>query len=274
MADPMQTASEGMRLERDGPIRVERDGYVLLITLNNPERKNALSLEMRTTLEEVIVAAGTDPGVRVLVFTGAGSAFCSGGDVAQQKKAIGTPFEQRMSERRHWTPRQCGIYKPSICAVNGICAGAGLHFVSECDIVIASETAQFTDTHVNVGQIAGPDPIRMARRVPLGAVLRLAILGKAERLSAQRAYEVNLVSEVLAPERLLGRALELARILAEVSPAAVQGSLKLIWESFEPQLSSALNAAYETITRHRDHPDAQEGPRAFIEKRKPVWRDQ
>jgi enoyl-CoA hydratase/carnithine racemase len=267
----MTQQNSPIKLEREGNVRVERNGHALVITLNRPERLNALSLDMRTQLEEIIRGADADSSVRVLIFTGTGRAFCSGGDVEQQKEQAGTTFEQRMTTRRYYTPRKCKIYKPSICVVNGMCAGAGLHFVADCDIVIASEDARFTDTHVNVGQITAQEPIGLSRRVPLGAVLRMAMLGKAERLTAQEALRVHLVSEVVAPDRLMARALELANAVSEVSPTAVRESLRLIWESYEPQLSEAYERAYVDIMRHRDHPDAFEGPRAFLEKRKPKW---
>src|SRR6185436_7321501 len=89
-----------------------------------------------------------------------------------------------------FTARQAQVYKPVITAVNGVCAGAGLHFVADSDVVICSENATFVDTHVNVGQVTALEPIGLARRVPMGVVLRMVCMGKAERLSAQRAYEI------------------------------------------------------------------------------------
>ena len=269
----MVQAQSQVTLERDGVLKVERKGYALLLTLNRPERLNAVSLEMKESLEEVIKASAVDPTVRVLIITGAGRAFCSGADVEAQRDGANQSFDERMARRRHWTPRQCKVYKPTICAVNGMCASAGLHFVADCDIVIASEEARFTDTHVNVGQITVQEPIGLLRRMALGPVLRLAMLGKAERLTAQQALELQMVSEVVPPDRLVPRALELAEILANVSPATVQKSLQLIWESLD-HFQQAQDNAYETIMQHREHPDAKEGPRAFMEKRQPKWSDQ
>jgi enoyl-CoA hydratase/carnithine racemase len=148
---------------------------------------------------------------------------------------------------------------------------AGLHFVADCDIVIAADTAQFTDTHTTVGQISAIEAIDLARRIPLGAVLRMVMLGKAERLRAAKALELNMVSEVVPADRLMDRARELAHLAASTSPAATQASLQAICESFEVPLSEAYRSGYEILIRHREHPDTAEGPAAFLEKRSPVW---
>jgi enoyl-CoA hydratase/carnithine racemase len=259
-------------LERDGEIAssLSADG-ILTITLNRPERLNALTRPMLRSLGNVLRLAGASPEVRVILITGEGRAFCAGADAQSLANSADQTVEQRLSENPRFTPRHVKIWKPSICAVNGICAGAGLHFVSDCDIVIASETAQFTDTHVNVGQVTALEPIGLAQRMPLGPVLRMVLLGKAERLSAARALQLELVSEVLPPDQLLERASELARIIASVSPQAAQKSLEAVWQSFEMPLEEANDRGYEILMRHRDHPDAKEGPMAFLEKRVPRW---
>jgi enoyl-CoA hydratase/carnithine racemase len=111
----------------------------------------------------------------------------------------------------------------------------------------------------------------LLRKIGAAAVLRMVVLGKAERLSAAQALGLGLVSEVLAPERLLERALELASIAAAGSPAALQASLKAIWQSFELPLAGAYDLGWQLLIRHRAHPDAAEGPTAFLEKREPRW---
>lgn len=257
---------------REGEICVALDDAgVLTIRLNRPERLNALTRPMLRELGSIFARAGDAPDVRVILFTGEGRAFCSGADAQSLAASAEQSVEERLAEHPRFTPRQVGIWKPSICAVNGICAGAGLHFVADCDIVIASEKASFTDTHVNVGQVTALEPIGLARRMPLGAVLRLVTLGKAERLSAEKARELHLVSEVVAHDDLMARARELAAIIAGVSPAAVQRSLQAVWQSFEMPLSQAYDIGYDMVMRHRDHPDAKEGPAAFLSKREPVW---
>jgi enoyl-CoA hydratase/carnithine racemase len=246
-------------------------GHVLKIALNRPAQLNALNREMQQALEDTFMAANADSNVRVIVITGTGRGFCSGADIAGlQESARERPDPQTFKVPK-FTNRQCGIFKPTICAVNGVCAGAGLHFVADCDIVIAASNANFVDTHVNVGQVTALEPIGLMRRVSLSAVLRLAILGKAERLTAEQALTLGMVSEVWPAEQLLGRALDLAATVASVSPTAVQRSLEAIRASLEMPLANAYKNGFEILVRHRSHPDALVGPKAFAEKRSPNW---
>ena len=252
------------------PVQVERDGYVALVTLNDPSTLNALSTEMMQQLGGLWPELDADPGCRVAVITGAGDrGFCSG----LRAQNIDVDPEKRPSGYPRFTPRQCGFWKPVIAAVNGVCASGGLHFLSHAEIVIASEKARFLDTHVGVGQVSGLEATCLARRIPLEAVLRMIVLGKAERIDAHRALQIGLVSELLPPEQLLDRAMELARLAAANSPAAVRHSLQALWQGLELGLDRALENAWSHIVEHRSHPDAREGGRAFIEKRAPVWED-
>jgi enoyl-CoA hydratase/carnithine racemase len=256
----------------DGALRVEREGPVMVITLARPDRLNALTPRMLADLGALFDAAQLDGDVRAVVMTGEGKAFCAGADASSLKASAERTLEERLAYRPRFTPRHCELYKPTICAVNGICAGAGLHFVADCDIVIAASNASFTDTHVNVGQVTALEPIGLARRMPLGSVLRMVVLGRDERIKAGEALRLNMVSEVVEADKLKERAMELARIAANVSPAAVQASLKAIWQSFEPGLGDAYEKGLDAVMRHRSHPDATEGPAAFLEKRAPQWR--
>jgi len=250
---------------------VERKGSILLLTLNRPDQLNALHRPMQNALEACYASAASDPEIRAIVITGAGRAFCSGADVGGLKTAAETTSDPTEVQVPKFTNRMAGIFVPTIVAVNGVCAGAGLHFVADGDIVIASDRASFVDTHVNVGQVTALEPIGLLRKVSLSTVLRMVVLGKAERLNAQQALAAGLVSEVVSSEGLLHRALELASIVAEGSPAAIEGSLRAVWESYELPLSRAYSNGFEILIRHRAHPDASEGPAAFLEKRAPIW---
>ena len=253
-------------------IKVQIEDGILVITLNRPERYNALTARMLHDLGDAFALAGRDTEVRAVVMLAEGRAFCAGADAGDLEGYAATSIDMQLAEPMpKFTARHVGIFKPTICAVNGICAGAGLHFVADSDIVIASDAASFTDTHVNIGQVTALEPIGLSRRMPLGAVLRMVILGKAERLSAAQALRLGMISEVTTAEALRERAMELARIAANVSPTAVQLSLKAVWESLEQPLSRAYDQGYEILVRHRAHADASEGPRAFLEKRDPVW---
>jgi enoyl-CoA hydratase/carnithine racemase len=171
-----------------------------------------------------------------------------------------------------WTSLQNAVWKPVICAVNGMAVGAGLHFVADSDIVIAAEHATFFDTHVKVGLVAGMEPVTLARKMPLEAVLRMTLVGGNERMNAARAQALGLVGEVVPPDRLLARAFEVAAMIKGNSPAAMARSKRAIWEGAERGLGAALEHAWELIMQQNDHPDIEEGARAFLEKRAPRWR--
>jgi enoyl-CoA hydratase/carnithine racemase len=163
------------------------------------------------------------------------------------------------------------VWKPVICAVNGTVASAGLHFVVDADIVVASNTAQFLDTHVNVGMVGAVENIGLAKRLPLGSALRMTLCGKAYRMSADRAYQLGLVDELAEPGELLACAEEIARQICANSPAAVSLSQQAVWSSVEMGYRDSLEYGWALLRMHWDHPDFKEGPKAFVERRDPVW---
>jgi len=267
------TAAEPAKIT--GPwetLEVEVDGPVAVVIINRPDRLNALSPTMQIELRAVWAALDADPALRVAVLTGSGDrAFCSGADVS----TVADVSRNRTSDydrENHFTPQQAHVRKPTICAVNGVCAGAALHFVSDCDFTVAADNATFLDPHVNVGQVSALEPINLARRIPLGAVMRMVLLGRGERIDAARAYELGLVTEVVAAAQLRARAVELAHLVAAGSPEAIALSREAIYESLELPLREALRRGFVLLRAHADHhPDAQEGPKAFVEKRPPRW---
>lgn len=255
------------------PLLVEQQGHVLKLAFNRAEKLNALSRDLQDAIRETLLRADSDSSVRAIVLTGSGRAFCAGADVARLEASANGAGDEVSSQLPRFTSRQLGIYKPTICAVNGVCAGAGLHFVSDSDIVIASSQATFFDPHVNVGQVAGLEPIGLLKRASLGTVVRMVLLGRTERLDAAQALAAGLISEVVPPEQLIGRAMDLGQTVASASPSAVQGSLKAIWQSFDHTLADAYDNAFALILAHKNHPDAAEGPKAFAARREPTWRD-
>jgi len=258
----------------DAPVIVARQGHVGSITLNRPDTLNALSGDILAGLAVAWAELDADPAIRAITFAGTGRGFCSGADmVGPSPTGRDRPDRPDFLPMLRFTARQLGCYKPVITAVNGICASAGLHFVVDSDIVIASDQATFLDTHVNVGQISAMEAIGLSRKMPLGAVLRMVALGRAERMSAQRAYELGMVSEVVAHDDLMARAGELAGYVAQASPTTMQRSLRLIWDSLSRGLDEALEHSWREIQSHYGHPDNVEGPRAFAEKRQPNWVD-
>ena len=256
-------------------ILYEKDGRVVTITLNRPEKRNAFNVAMAGELREAWFRVKKDPEVVCAIVTGAGEkAFCTGMDVADVASgdAKGTASQDRAEAP--WfqlTAIQNRCWKPVITAVNGMCCGGGLHFVADSDLILAAEDATFFDTHVAVGLIAGLEPVGLVRRIPLEAVLRMALLGGSERMGAEEARAVGLVGEVLPRDRLLPRAHELAAKIAQHSPTALARTKRAIWESLDKGLDEALEDTWKQIQDHTAHPDLDEGPRAFVEKRKPRW---
>ena len=250
---------------------VETRGPALVVTLNRPERRNAFDAATMAALAELWADAELLGRHRCLVVTGADPAFCAGADVDMlRSERDGT--SATAAEELAFLPG-ANVDVPVIVAVNGVCAGGGLHFVADGDIVIASERASFLDPHVSVGQVTALEPLTLALRARFDSLVRLALLGRHERLDANAAQAAGLVSEVVPHEQLLPRALELAEQIASNSPAAVRKSRQAIRALHERLLEPALDEGWELIKSHWEHPDALEGPAAFSERRAPEWAD-
>jgi enoyl-CoA hydratase/carnithine racemase len=254
-------------------LKVERRGPVLVVTIDRQERMNALSQQVYDDLLETWTSLKTDSTIRAIVVTGAGSrAFCTGMDLqAFAERGGPRPAKADVHEELRTTPLECDVWLPTIVAVNGVCTGAGLHFVADADIVIASETATFLDTHVSVGQVTALEPITLLPRIGLGNALRFAVLGRHGRINAEEALRISLVDEVVEPERLLDRAVELGELVATRSPAAIEASKRAIRGALELPMAEAMQRGWELLLAHRQHPDSNEGPAAFVEKRAPKW---
>src|SRR5262249_25434536 len=157
-------------------------------------------------------------------------------------------------------------------AVNGVCAGGGLCFVSDADIVVCADTAYFTDARTSAGQVSIHGTLRLARKIPLDALFRLVMLGKAERLTPERALPIGPLGQIVPPADLAARAKALANAVAQNSPSALFHTKYAIWDSLDHGLGTALERGWDVVTRFaREHPDAKEGARAFMEKRAPAW---
>src|SRR5204863_795792 len=170
------------------------------------------------------------------------------------------------------TPPFRSMAKPFVVAVNGLCCGAGMDLVTTGDIVIASERAEFFDPHVSIGLVSGREMVRLARAVPVNVAMRMALLGKHDRLSAQRAFDLGLITEIVEHDRLAERARELAEIVNRNAPLAVRGTRLAIRKGLGLPLYEAelLAEAFRERNLHTD--DSKEGPRAFLEHRDPEWK--
>jgi enoyl-CoA hydratase/carnithine racemase len=250
-----------------------------VITFNRPERLNAVNEEMIAELNDAYLRAEHDDDVWTIVVAANGRAFCSGADVEKIPEDGKAPHEGKyLSQYKQWeapqeaTPPFRTMAKPIVVAVNGICCGAGMDLVTTGDITIASDDAQFFDPHVSIGLVSGREMVRVARALPLNVAMRMALMGKHERLGAQRAYELGFVTEVVPREQLLPRAKEVAALVNRNAPLAVRGTRLAIRKSIDLPVHEAemLAEAFRERVLHTD--DSLEGPRAFMEKRDPVWK--
>lgn len=253
---------------------VDRSDGIGWLVLNRPEAGNAFDALMLDELEAAWAQLDADPDVHVIVNVANGKAFCTGMDVVQvarDKQAMRRHSRRTRDAELKISSWHCGVWKPVIAAVNGVCAGGGLHLVADADIVIAAEEATFVDPHVSVGQAVAYEAITLLRKSPMEAITRMTLSGKGERISAQRAYELGIVSQVVAAGELRAAAAELAGAIATNSPTAMRATKKALWHSLEVGLSEAKAAATEEIWRLRNHPDHAEGVRAWREKRPADW---
>jgi enoyl-CoA hydratase/carnithine racemase len=255
-------------------ILVEKKGRIVCVTLNRPERANAISFETSGELLQVLREYRDDPEQWVMIITGAGErVFCSGmyvTEAAQKTEEKGKT--EGYTIFKPWTDMMQSIRKPFICAVNGSCVGGGWHLVADSDIVIASENAQFLDTHVNIGLINGVESAGFAYKMPVGIVMRMVIEGRHFRVSAQQACQWGLVSEVLPRGALMDKAWEIAAHIAEeAAPLAVQGSKKAILGALDRGPAEGIPYTWTVLTDIQDTVDTREGFRSFVEKRKPKF---
>ena len=218
-------------------LRVERRGPVGWLVFDRPAAANAMDARMMNELERAWRELDADADVRVIVNTGEGDAFQTGLDLAQLSRDPDALREQSRRTKNfelRFTAWHNGVAKPVIAAVNGVCAGGGLHFVADADIVIASANATFVDPHVSVGQASVYETIALAKKSPMEAVLRMAFTGRHERITAPRAYQLGICSQVVdPPERLRDEAQALGELIARNSPAALAATKRALWGALE-----------------------------------------
>lgn len=259
-------------------IRYQVEDRVATITFDRPDQLNAVNPQMVRELRHAYAAAEADEAVWTVVVTGAGRAFCAGADVAEIPDDGRVIYDEPyLTTYPQWeapqeaTPPFRTMTKPIIAAVNGLCCGAGLDLVTTGDIAIASERAEFFDPHVSIGLVSGREVVRLARALPLNVAMRMALTGRHERLGAQRAYDLGMISEVVEHDRLMARAYEIAGLVNRNAPLAVRGTRLAIRRGLDLPLQEAEILAEAFRERVVRTDDAKEGPRAFVEKRPPEW---
>jgi len=261
----------------------EQDG-VAVVTLNRPEVHNAFNDAMQRELKLVWRSLRTNHDVRAVVLTGAGDkAFCSGLDRAETiENYLADPKGQRSSGRvstpfmfndpgENINPKQNDLWKPVVAAVNGMACGGALYMLGESDIIIAAEHATFFDPHATFGMVMGFESVHLLQKLPLGETLRFALLGAHERMSAERAHQLGLVSEVVPVAELMERAMWVATVIASEPVLAVQGTLRAVWMGHEFARREALAQVSTLVSLGTEYDNIDGGQRTFKGQR-PEWR--
>ena len=262
----------------------EKDDGIAWVTLNRPEVRNAINQTMRDELRELWRELRWDDDVRCIVLAAEGESFCTGIDRAEAVSSDNTDAIEAGKYPGYptpWTyddpgrdvgPKSCDLWKPVIAAVQGIACGGAFYMLGETEFIIAADDAVFFDPHVTYGMTAAYEPIHMLAKMPFQEIMRMSLLGADERMSAERAREIGLVSEVVPRDELRARVEWAARTIANAPALAVQGTLAALWTALEVSRSQAIGLAH-LFTRIGTDADAfREGQERFASGRRPEWR--
>ena len=257
------------------PLLRERDGRVLILTLNRPERLNALTRELHAQLREAVQVAAHDPDIGAVVLTGAGHAFCSGGDLADRKHDT-TPLtlEQKADElRRHGETARLlhEMPKPTVAMINGVAAGAGLALALACDLRIASQTAVLTTAYAKVA-LSGDLGVSFFLTHLVGSARAAELLFFSEKIGAPEAYGIGLVNRVLEAATLRESTLQLARQLAQGPAVAFRYMKRNLACAQTSPLEAVLESEAYGMARCGRTQDVKEAAAAFKEKRAAVFK--
>jgi len=263
---------------------VDKDDGVAWVSLNRPQVRNAINAKMQEELREVWDGFRYDDDVRCIVLTGEGGAFCTGIDRAEaisdentDSLAAGnypgypTPWMYD-DPGRDIGPKARDLWKPVVAAVQGMACGGAFYMLGEVEFIIASEDATFFDPHVTYGMTAAFEPIQLLAKMPFQEIMRMSLLGVDERMSAARAREIGLVTEVVPADELRERASWAARVIADAPPLAIQGTMRALWTALEVSRHQGIEMA-NLFTRIGSDANAfREGQRRFASGKRPDWR--
>jgi methylglutaconyl-CoA hydratase len=244
---------------------------IATITLNRPDRRNAISYELIDDLTAALKQA-SGSAAQVIVLTGAGKSFCSGMDLDNLKQLTGRTHEQNLKESEIMALLFRSLYdfpKPTIAAVNGPAIAGGTGLATMCDFTLASPEAKFGYTEVRIGFVPAIVSSFLIANIGEKRARELLLTGRV--FGAEEAYKLGLVNEVVPPEQLMPRALELAAQLMENSPASLQATKKLLSGYTREQLDRQVGQAVQANGAIRQTADFKEGITSFLEKRKPKW---
>ena len=265
-------------------LSVAKDDGIAWVSLDRPQVRNAINKQMQAELHELWHGFRYDDDVRCIVLTGEGDAFCTGIDRAEAVSdennaamAAGdfpdypTPWAYD-DPGRDVGPKTCDLWKPVIAAVHGMACGGAFYMLGEVEFIIAADDAVFFDPHVTYGMTAAFEPIQMLAKMPFHEIMRLSLLGAHERLSAERAREIGLVSEVVPRDELRERAGWAARVIADSPPLVVQGTMRALWTALEIPRTQAIGMANLFTRIGSDAAAFKAGQDRFTSGQRPQWR--
>jgi len=262
-----------MQMRTDGPIRTRAEGVILEVTLDRP-KANAIDLVTSRIMGDVFRDFRDDPDLRVAILRAEGEKFfCPGWDL--KAAADGDAVDGDYGVGGFGGLQELPLMnKPVICAVNGICCGGGLELALSCDLILAAHTATFALPEIRSGTVADAASIKLPKRIPYHVAMDLLLTGRW--FDAEEGMRWGLLREICAPEELLDKAWDLARLLAS-GPPLVYGAIKeVVREAEDMRFQDALNRVTKrqmaTVDRLYSSDDQLEGARAFAEKREPVWK--
>lgn len=239
---------------------------IAVITINRPDQRNCLSAEVREGLRAAWERFEGDSEARIAILTGSGEkAFCAGGDL---KEMVDKQLKVPPRDMFPVPYENITLSKPTIAAVNGVAFAGGWMIAQACDLCVASTMAKFAITEVKVGR-GSPWAAPLIHMIPQRIYMEIVLTGKP--ISAQRAYEIGLVNRLAEPDDVLPAALALAREVLEGAPLSVKAARETVMLATEMGRAAALEAGWAAHEDCYNSADAQEGPRAFAEKRTPVW---
>jgi enoyl-CoA hydratase/carnithine racemase len=229
-------------------ITTDKDTGVAVVTLDRPHKLNAIDLALRDELVECWRALRFDDSVRAIVLTGAGErAFCTGLDRDADVPQPNSPYMADDPLLRVG-PKSNDLWKPVIAAVQGMACGGAFYLLGESEFIVADPTASFFDPHTTYGMVSAYESVLMAQRMPYGEAARMMLMGTAERISAQRAHDTGLVSELTEPGAALATAVERAAVIAGYPPEGVQGTVRALWAAKEAALAAGFAQAPHLIS--------------------------
>lgn len=251
------------------PVRQEKRGPVGIVTIQRPERRNALNLQVKQDVEAALIALAQDAEVAAIVITGDGGYFVAGTDIAEMSGMRPGDHVRLETDRLFHTVRNCA--KPVIAAVEGFALGGGCELALACDMVIAADDARFGQPEIKVGVMPGAGGTqRLLRSAGRYKTLLWALTG--DMVPARDAYTANMVSELVAPGQALERAVAIATAIAGMPPLAVRSIREAVRLGADVPLETALSLERRLFERLFDSADQKEGMNAFLEKRKPAYR--